>query len=81
MAMTEEDKEDIKTIVREANKEQMADFYVEREQHYQHHEFIKRLMDWSDRISNTAVRSIVHAIIIFILGLILLGFFVYGGKH
>ena len=37
------DLDTIKSAVKEAMKEEMQAFYIDREEHYQHHQFIKGL--------------------------------------
>ena len=41
--MTEDRQEEIKTAMREVMRVEMAAFYIDREEHYQHHQFIKSL--------------------------------------
>ena len=68
-------KEELKSAIGEAIDEKLSQFWVARELHYKHHEFIDKWMKWSDDVSKTIWSSIVRYIVIFILGLIALGFF------
>lgn len=78
--MTSEERAAIKDVIKEAMKEETHEFWIERETHYKQHEFISSWMLWSDRISNTIVSSIVKGVVIFILGLLAIGFAIFGFK-
>ena len=68
-------KEELKEVVESALEGRLKEFWVDRELHYKHHEFIDKWMKWSDDVSKTVWRSVVRYIVIFIMGLIALGFF------
>lgn len=77
------DAEVIKEAVKAAMDEKMAEYWVDREKHYQHHEFIDSLIKWADRVSDTTVKAVITAIVMGILALLVLGFIFYikmGGK-
>ena len=78
--MTPEQKAEMKSLVKEAMKEETHEFWIDREVHYKQHEFISSWMLWSDRISNTVISSLVKGIVIFVLGLLALGFAIFGFK-
>lgn len=78
--MTSEERVAFKDIIKEAMKEETHEFWIDRETHFRQHEFISSWMLWSDRISSTIVSSVVKGIIIFILGLLALGFAISGWK-
>ena len=69
-------KEELKSAVEEAIDEKLSQFWVDRELHYKHHEFIDKWMKWADDASKTVWHSIIKAIVLFVLGLIALGFFI-----
>jgi len=70
----------IKASVVEAMQEQMKDFYVEREKHYQHHQFIDGLMEYSRCWKSTCMKAIAHAVIGAIIALVVWGYIAWGGK-
>jgi hypothetical protein len=74
-------KELIKQAVKEALQEEIKPFYVDREIHYQHHEFIGELIQWSNKIKTTAIGTIVRTLIWGLIGLIILGFIFWGKGH
>ena len=78
--MTPEERIAIKDVIKEAMKEETHEFWIDRETHYKQHEFISSWMLWSDRISSTVVSSIVKGLVIFILGLLAIGFAIFGFK-
>ncbi len=65
----------IKSTIENALDNKLKEFWVDRELHYRHHEFIDKWMKWSEDMSQTMWRSIIKWIILGILGLIALGFF------
>lgn len=73
-------KEEMRAAVEEAIDGRLKEFWVDRELHYKHHDFIDKWMKWCDDASTTFRRSIIKAIVISVLGLIALGFFVKFGK-
>ena len=68
-------KEELKSTMEEVLDSRLKEFWVDRELHYKHHEFIDRWMKWSDDVNKTIWRSIIKYVVIFIMGLIALGFF------
>lgn len=70
----------IKKAVSEAMVEQMKDFYVDREKHYQHHEFIEGMINWSNSWKSTCMRAIANAIVMGAIGLLVLGYIAWHGK-
>jgi hypothetical protein len=74
------DHDSIKAAVTEAIQEQMRDFYVDREKHYQHHEFLESLIRWRDSCKSTCMKAVANMLIASILGLLVLGFLAWGGK-
>ena len=75
-------KEELKSAVIEAIDEKLTPFWVERELHYKHHEFIDKWMKWSDDASKTIWRTIIKTFVYGILILIALGALLkIGWKH
>ncbi len=70
----------IKKAVTEAMNEQMKDFYIDREKHYQHHEFISGMIEWSQSWKSTCLRAMANAIVLGIIGLLIYGYIAWGGK-
>lgn len=71
--MTEEE---LKNIIDESLDNKFKQYWVDRELHYKHHEFIDKWMKWTDDATKTIWNSILKAVILGILALIALGFFV-----
>lgn len=78
--MSEEHIQAIKRAVSEAMQEQMKDFYIEREKHYQHHQFIGELIEWSKSWKSTAMKAIANTIVMAAIALLLAGYIAWGGK-
>jgi len=76
----EDQLEMIRKTVADAIAVQMKDFYVEREKHYQHHQFIDGLIKWQQGWKSTCMRAIAYAVVNAIIGLIVLGYIAWGGK-
>ena len=66
---------EIKEAVAEAIDEKLSQFWVNRELHFEHHQFIDRWMKWSDEASKTIWTTLIKAVVLFVLGLIALGAF------
>ncbi len=66
-------KEELQLAIQEVMRNEMKSFYVEREQHYQDHCFIKDLRITRDRITSTATKTAVGSIIVAVLTLIVWG--------
>lgn len=75
------DREDIKTAVKEALQEEMKTFYVEREQHYQDHQFIKEFREWCTDTKSTVSKTLIKMLVIGILSLVVIGFVFWGREH
>lgn len=75
------DAKEIGEAVRKALREEIQPFYVERESHYQDHQFVKELRVFLDGVCGTATKTIVGIAITAIVGLIVLGFIFWSKKH
>ena len=78
--MTPEERVEMKSLIKEAMTEEVHEFFIERETHYRHHEFIESWIKWTDRVSNVAVSTIIKSMVLFVLGLLALGFAIFGFK-
>lgn len=69
------DPEVIKTAVRDVMREELKAFYIDREEHYQHHQFIRGLKGGIDScqsiIGKVAITSIIGGlIVVLVLGVV-----------
>jgi len=75
-------RDEIKSAVAEAIDEKLNQFWVDRELHYKHHEFIDKWMKWSNDMSKTIWHTIIKTIVLGLLGLLALGALLkMGWKH
>jgi hypothetical protein len=70
------EREAIKEAVREALGEELRSFYVDREVHYLHHEFLKSWIDWTKQCKSVVLKTLVTLFIGGIFGLMALGFWI-----
>jgi hypothetical protein len=68
MEMTRAECQEIKTAVTEAMREEMKDFYIDRETHYQDHMFMKSIREFMENCKVGAIRTVVGTVVLFILG-------------
>jgi len=68
------EREAIKEAVREALGEELNAFYVDREIHYQHHEFLQSWITWSQQCKSVIMKTVMSGLVMTLLGLIALGF-------
>lgn len=79
--MSNEDiKDAMKAGVKEAVTELMKNhdptqttFYVERERHWKHHEFVDEVIDFMSTVKKTTARTVIAIIIIGTVGLLVTG--------
>lgn len=79
--MSDEEKKIIKEAVKEALQEEIKPFYIEREQHYQDHQFITSLRKWCEDTKSTIWRTILRVVVMALLGLMVMGFILWGYKN
>lgn len=83
--MTKEEREELSEIVAMsvalAVEKELGQYKVPKEQHYQQHLWIKDMMDWSDTIKNSAIKSVVGVIVVGVLGIMMLGFIFWGKNN
>lgn len=73
--------EKIKAAVKESLQESVAQFYVDRERHYQDHQFVAELRDFFENIRGTATKTAVGIFIASIIGLMVLGIIFWGKNN
>ena len=61
--------------------QKLGQFYIDRETHYQDHQFIQQFRKWTEEAKGTALRVVVKTIAAGAIILILLGFIVWGREH
>lgn len=69
----------IRRAVEDAMKEQMKNFYIEREKHYKHHEFIDEWMEWTKETKSTCIKALMTIVIGGLVALLAVGFAVKVG--
>jgi len=72
---------EIKEAVKEALREEIEPLYVDREVHYQHHQFIQDLIDWMEDCKGTFRSTVVRALVWGLLSLLVFGFIFFGREH
>lgn len=76
-----QDRELIKSAVVEALEEKLGEFYIEREKHFQHHQFIDGVMTFSENIKSTACKTVITTMIIGTATIILMGLIAWIRKN
>jgi len=66
-------RDEVKSAVEEVIDKKLSQFWVDRELHYKHHEFIDRWMKWSNDMSKTIWHTLIKTIVLLALGLMALG--------
>ncbi len=75
----EELAEVVKKAVEKGIKKEIGQLYIDRETHYRDHKFVGELIEWLSDMKKTINHTIIRSVILFILGLIALGLFVWKG--
>jgi len=75
------DEETIKRIIKTAMEESLDKYYVDRETHYQHHVWLKQLIDWSNNIKSSFWGTLVKSFVCGLMALLVLGFIAFGYKN
>lgn len=81
MELNAEIRAEIKEIVCEAIKEEMAPFWVQRERHYNEHQFVKSWMEWAERCKSNIMKAIISCLIYAALAAMVLGLVFWGKKQ
>jgi len=77
----EKDLEIIKKVMGEVIEAKKGDFWVEREEHYQHHLFLNDMMKFMDRFKSTFMQTLVRVAVVGVVGLMVLGFGLWMNKQ
>lgn len=73
--------EAIAKIIKDAVHDELGEYKVPKEQHYQDHLWLKGLRDFSDKTTSTFWRTIIMTITGGIVTLIVYGFIFFGKKQ
>jgi hypothetical protein len=73
--------ENIKQALREVLEEKSKEFWIDRETHYKHHEWLTCIITWSDHCKSTALQTVVRCIVYGLIGLVIFGFIFWGSKN
>ena len=71
----------VSTAVAVAVEKELGQYKVPKEQHYQDHMWIKEVMEWTDTIKNSVVKSAVNIMVLGFFGILLLGFIFWGKSN
>lgn len=61
-----------------AIESKLGQFYIDREEHYADHQFIKAFRRWTDEAKGTVLRAVVKTLVGVAFLLLLLGFIFWG---
>lgn len=75
------EKEELKDAIKEVLHAEIKPFYIEREMHYQDHQFIKEVREFIGSIKSTTSRTVVGIVVTALIGLVVLGFILWSKKH
>ena len=73
--------EEITKAVELAIDKKLGQFYIDRETHYQDHLFLRELRKWSEEVKGTVLRTTLKFVVASLIGLLILGFILWGKKH
>jgi hypothetical protein len=73
--------EEVEAAVGRAIDNKLGQFYIDRETHYQDHQFISELRKWSEEAKGTVLRAVLKFITYGLIGLLIIGFIVWGKEH
>lgn len=74
-------KEEIISAVKDTLNEEVKAFYVDREKHWDDHQFLGGFRKWIDDTKSMAWKTVIGAVVMGIIGLLVLGFAFWGGKQ
>lgn len=66
---------------REALEEDRRSFYVAPEEHYNHHQFIEKAINFLDKTTGTIWGTIIRAVVMVLLAALVVGVVTMGWKH
>jgi hypothetical protein len=67
------DQDAIKLAMREVMREEMEAFYIERKEHYEHHQFVKGLKDGVEGCKSVIGKVALSSIVIGVITVLVLG--------
>ena len=70
--------QEIKSAVKDAIDDRLGEFFIEREKHYQHHQFIESVIGLSNKIKGTACKAVTNLLIAALFALLLFGVVLWG---
>ena len=73
--------DEVEAAVGRAIDAKLGQFYIDRETHYQDHKFVQALRKWTEEARGTTLRLVVKIAVSAIVGLMLLGFILWGKEH
>jgi hypothetical protein len=68
------EKQDIKDAVKEAFKEELQAFYIDRETHYKQHEWLGEMMKYAETCKSVILKTIITAVVGGAITLMIIGF-------
>ncbi len=75
------EREAIKEAVKEAFRDELKCFYIDRETHYKQHEFLGSMMRYCETCKSTILKAFITIIVGGVLSLMCIGFFLkHGGR-
>lgn len=81
MGLTEEEKQGIRDLIKDAVHENLGAYIIPKEQHYKDHLWLSEWREWQDTIKSSFWRSFVGIVITTTAGLLLLGFILFGKEN
>jgi hypothetical protein len=60
--------------VKAALEDKLKPFYIEREEHFKHHEFIREWMDWTNQCKSIILKTVLGTLAVAALALMMIGF-------
>ena len=76
--MSELTKKEMKEIISEVMDEKTKAFYIDREKHWKHHDFLDKTIAFLDKTEGIVWRTIIIAFIMGALGIFILGIIFWG---
>jgi hypothetical protein len=73
--------EELKQAIRDVLDEKSKGFWIDRETHYKHHEWLACVITWSDRCKSTVLQTVVRCVVYGLIGLLIFGFIFWGQRH
>jgi hypothetical protein len=71
----------VKAGVQAALENELKPFYIDKEEHFEHHKFIREWIDWMQQCKSVVLKTIVGAVVLAAFGLMAAGFiFKHSGK-